>query len=366
MKVLSEPVTEVNVLRSLCLEIEDAPHIALDTEFTRYRTYRPKFELLQIATDTILFCVDASCALDWSPLRRVLNAPAATAVIHSAVQDIEVLQQFELVPRRIVDSQVAAQICGATKISYQDLVKQHMNVSLPKDLTRSKWSRRPFSSQQIRYALDDVRYLLPLFRKLESELERLQRLAWFEEECSRLHKVASISSAADSAWKSFCAGSTLSPRDQLIAKNLLIWRETRAKMIDWPRQWVLSDQKIVNLARLKPATIDETARHIGLKRRPIPHWLSGVQSILRSRPNQVPDVIWQSSRPLTKTEKKLTNQILDRVRQTARQHGVAESLLCTREEAVNSARGSRNSRMFSGWRREILGDLVDSLLNELQ
>ena len=366
MKVLSEPITESGALVDLCLEIEGKSHIALDTEFTRIRTYWPRFELLQIATDDVLFCIDASCTLTWSPLRRVLNAPATTVVIHAAVQDLEVLQQFELVPKRIVDSQIAAQICGAENLSYQDLVKQYMDVSLPKDLTRSNWSKRPFSAQQIRYALDDVRYVLPLYRQLEIELGQLQRLDWLEEDCRRLHEVLRDSCTSEYAWKSFRGGANLSPQDQHIAKKLLIWREQRAQKIDWPRQWVLSDQQITKLAQVKPASIEQTARHLGLRKTKNPFWLSGVQSILNSHSSKTSAAVWQSSHRLTQKEKDLTNRILDRVKQTARQYGVAESLLCTRQEAIDSVRGKRNSRIFRGWRKKIVGVSIELLLNEHQ
>lgn len=366
MNELREPVTEPDALRDLCLEIEGKPTIALDTEFTRYRTYRAQLELLQIATDEILFCIDASCAMNWSYLRRVFDAPGTTVVIHSAVQDLEVLQQLQLDPKRVVDSQIAAQICGAQKLSYQNLVKQHLDVSLPKDLTRSDWSKRPLSSQQIRYALDDVRYVLPLYRKLLIELGRLQRLDWFEEDCRRSHQFSKDSCAVENAWKTFRAGAHLSANDQQIAKKLLIWREKRAQKIDRPRQWVLTDQQISDLVQTKPRSKEQTARQIGLRTTPIPHWISGVQSILQTRSSKVSSVIWKSSHRLTQEEKNLTKEILDQIKRTARQYGVAESLLCTRQEALDSVRGKRNSRIFCGWRKEIVGRSVDLILNEYQ
>ncbi len=363
MKVLSRPVVSCDALQKLCAEIAGMPYLAVDTEFTRFQTYRPVLELIQVATDEIVFCIDAARISNWSGLREIFNAPSTTVVLHAADQDLEVLELHQLVPARMVDSQIAAQLCGSERLSYQHLVGQHLGISLAKDQTRSDWSRRPLTSQQIRYALNDVRYLLSLYRHFEHQLCHLDRMAWLEEECSRLRELPRGDRTVATAWQSFGAGATLTVSDQHIAKALLSWREARASLINWPRQWVLSDKQILELIAKRPASERQTANLLGLKcKQTLPNWVSSVHKILISQSANGVTPLWHSKKRLSLGEKKKVDHLLQHIRLLADQHAISASLLCTRQEAVELARGKRTARILSGWRKTIAESLVGSLL----
>ena len=59
-----------------------------------------------------------------------------------------------------------------------ELLGQRMN----KGETLTDWRRRPLLPNQIRYAFDDVRYLLPVWKKLTEKLKRQKRTEWAAEE----------------------------------------------------------------------------------------------------------------------------------------------------------------------------------------
>ncbi len=364
MKVLKRPVTSAAELRRRCAELDGKPYIAMDTEFTRQRTYRPILEILQIATDDIAFCVDAAGIDDWSGVRNIVQAPASTVVFHAAEQDLEVLELQQLVPARIIDSQIAAQLCGAEKLSYQHLIEQHLGVKLSKDQTRSDWSRRPLTTQQIDYALDDVRYLLPLFQHFQNQLQHRQRIPWLEEECARLFdRPRGASQLVTAAWTSFDGGAMLGPADQQIAKALLIWREERAISINRPRQWILSNQQIMSLITKKPATVQQTASLLGIKRKPAMRWVARVHAILTARRAIDSAPLWTTKKKLNDGEKKQVHALLEQIGVIANLHQIPPPLLCTRQEAINTVRGERSARFFSGWRKSLLDSMPAPLFS---
>ena len=119
-------------------------------------------------------------------------------------------------------------------------------------MTRSNWTKRPLSGKQIQYALDDVRYLIPVKQHLSLKLNLLSRDSWLEEECERLLMSYRRGLADFDIYRSFHRAAELSVADQHRVRDLLLWRENRARKLDLPKQWVLSDENILKLIRLQP------------------------------------------------------------------------------------------------------------------
>ena len=362
MKEITQPVADLNTFVRLCERINGEKKLAVDTEFTRTRTYLPKLELIQIASVNLMFCVDVPCISDWSSLRKVVKASGTTVVLHSADQDLEVLAQYDLLPSRVLDSQIAAQLCGGQKLSYKNIVEEYLGIELNKDQTRSNWSIRPLSTQQIQYALNDVRYILPLFQVLRDQLQQMDRLSWLYEESARLIEQFDNSLSADNAWKSFSSGATLNIHDQQLAKRILIWREKRARMVNRPRQWIMSDHQIADLARNKPQSVQMTAHMLGIKRHRIPGWVSRVHAMLSAKTPNASFPIWISWKSLNFDEKRQVDELLDQINLLATEIELPASLLCTRQEAVETVCGKYSARMFSGWRWEIVSSMIEPWL----
>ena len=84
--------------------------------------------------------------------------------MHAAGEDLRIcLLRTGAVPRRVFDVQIAAGLVGYSyPLSLVNLVFQALRVSLPGSETRTDWRRRPLTAGQLRYAIDDVRYLLEI------------------------------------------------------------------------------------------------------------------------------------------------------------------------------------------------------------
>src|SRR5690606_16133698 len=175
-------------LRELVAELGRTELVALDTEFIRERTYYPQLCLVQVATDRVTACVDCLADLDLAPFFAALARPGATWVLHSGRQDLEGVRQYaNVLPARLIDTQIASALIGhAAQIGLREALSTALGVDIGKDHTRAAWGARPLPEGPLRYALDAVRHLLPLWRALEAKLRAAERLDWLAEDCARL------------------------------------------------------------------------------------------------------------------------------------------------------------------------------------
>ena len=169
-------VTTSAALDELLGQLESGSHVGLDTEFLRERTYRAELCLVQLSSSSDAACVDPLAVTDLTALGQILTLGSVIKVMHASRQDVEVLYPIAGLVRPVFDTQIAAALTVLpAQIGYADLVRCLLGKELPKSHTRTDWSRRPLSTEQIEYALDDVRYLLPVRSLLEEQLELARR-----------------------------------------------------------------------------------------------------------------------------------------------------------------------------------------------
>ena len=105
-------------------KIERAKWLAVDTEFMRERTYYAQLALIQIASDDTYALIDVPALGSLEPLVDAFTRPNCLKIMHSASQDLEVLQQvFNVMPAPLFDTQIAASFLGeADQIAYGSIV----------------------------------------------------------------------------------------------------------------------------------------------------------------------------------------------------------------------------------------------------
>lgn len=247
-------ITTAQQLADFCRPLHHLAWLAIDTEFVRQDTYYPLLSLVQICTqDGNLAIIDPLTIEDMSALWELLADANVCKVFHSARQDIEVLFQVGgLMPQAIFDTQIACVFLGHGDMAgFARVIEAELNVQIDKDQTRTNWHQRPLSDKQIAYALDDVRYLAPLFQKIQTQLtdEQKQALEW---DFSQLLDAALYRIDPDQAWLKLKGTQHLSPKQLGIVKHLTAWRERTAIESNQPRKWVISDEAIIALAK-RPA-----------------------------------------------------------------------------------------------------------------
>jgi ribonuclease D len=337
------------------------PIVALDTEFVRESTYYPKLCLIQVATTELAACVDFLADVSLAPLEASLFRDDCTWVVHSARQDLEVLwQQMGKMPARLVDTQIAASLLGfAPQLSLQALLAETLQVELGKGFARTDWSRRPLPAEALRYALDDVRHLLPLWRHLEEELNALGRLAWFEEDSQALLTELPVTDPL-TIWGRLKSVSALSVPQQCSAYALVGWREKTAQRVDRPRRWIMSDELLVRIAASLPRDSRQLAELPEMPPRLAARSGGEILAALAERDDPEIRMRIIAAGERGRPDKERVKLIKARVRERARELGIHTEVLATRREiAALSGEEGASSDAVTGWRAEQLSSLMD-------
>lgn len=349
-----------DALERACAELADDAVCAVDTEFMRESTYYPELALIQLASESRRVCVDPLALDDLAPLARLFADPGVVKVFHSPSQDLEILyQKFGAVPAPLFDTQLAAAVLGYNhQVSYADLVRDVLGVSLEKKHTRANWTRRPLSADELDYAMDDVRYLLPLYAGMRARLEAGNRLAWIEKDLAELERAESYAVDFDHLWQRLKGVQKLKSEKLWIASELCRWREQLAQRQNRPRRWIVKDEALVEIARRKPADAtalmqipdlpDKTARRHG------DELLRIVRAAAQVDPQNYPR--HDKALRLSDAELALGDCLMGLCRAIAADNGVALATLATRKDIDKLVANRRSSRLLQGWRYAMAGE----------
>lgn len=353
--------------------------VVLDTEFMRESTYYPVLCLIQAATPESCVVIDPLAAPlsegdQLRPLWEFLADRNRLKVLHAARQDLEVISQAMRslgappppIPGPIFDTQVAAGLLGhAAQVGYGGLVTQRLGLTLEKGHARTDWSKRPLSVEQLAYAADDARYLVPLYVNVRDALEAKGRLEWLREEMRELEDPGLYRTEPQDAWRRLKGLDRLQPAQRAVAKLLANWRESRAMQSDKPRGWILTDDALREIAERLPAGVAALE-----KVRSLP------AGVIRKRGEELVALVMQGkenaadeppgfapSRPEPEVLARIT-QLLAFVRAEAERLSIAPELLATRRDVEQLVFSGRAERLLSGWRREVFGERLVALAGE--
>lgn len=252
-------ITDSKELKERIKALKNEEFVAVDTEFLRERTYYPLLCLVQIAGENDAFAVDTLApGIKLEPMYDLLLDKKITKVFHACQQDFEIILNYmDKLPRNIFDTQIAAQMLGyGESVSYAKLAEMLCNVELDKSSRYTDWSKRPLSEGQVKYALSDVTYLRTIYTKMVKELEKLGRLKWVYEESEHLTDPKVYRVEPEDAWTKIKIR-TSKPQFVAVVKELAKWREIRAQKINKPRQWILKNDSILEMAATTPETPEE-------------------------------------------------------------------------------------------------------------
>jgi ribonuclease D len=356
-KRLQPLITTPPDLAALATRLATEPRFALDTEFLRERTYRAELCLVQIATPTEAVGVDPLRVGDLAALSGLLTAPAVIKVMHAARQDLEVLWPVAAPTRPVFDTQIAASLMGLpAQVGYADAVQRMLGKQLAKSHTRTDWSRRPLSAAQIEYALDDVRYLLPLAEKLQAELERLGRVDWLTQELRSLDGLRSLTVEPDEAWRRVKGLRDLDPARARLARALAAWRERSAMQHNRPRGWILRDEVLREIVLKVPRTPAALAQvegmPPGLAKR---HGAELLESVRSAAVPDPPPPLASRARP-DPLKTALLKKLSTITHTVAHELNLAPEVLATRRDLEELAAGARDAAVLRGWRARVLGE----------
>lgn len=341
--------------------LHEPARLGVDTEFMREKTFFAELCLVQISTDDRIFCIDPlnGSGMDafWDALMRT------TWVVHSGRQDIEVVYQTAgKLPNAMFDTQVAAGLLGyAPQMGYATLVTELFAVDIPKSHTRADWSKRPLPEAYLQYAAEDVEYLLPAYDILAERLDQQGRLAWAEEDTAQLLNPALYDIDPSLAIERVKGARNLRGSRRTAAARLAAWRESEAIRANRPRQWIVKDTALLDVAANLPSSVDELSRidslPEGLIRR------SGDSIVAALMAARSGESSYAPPRPPDEAQKALLKSMQAHVAECAADLGLAsETVASKRDLSAVILDGDRNSKVLTGWRRDVVGEYLLGLL----
>jgi ribonuclease D len=259
--------------------------------------------------------------------------------------------------RPVFDTQIAAALTGLpAQIGYGELVRKTLGVDLAKSHTRTDWSRRPLSPEQVEYALDDVRYLLPLKSSLEEQLDKLNRLPWLAEELASLADAQNFTVNPDEAWQRLKGLRGLDPGRTRLTRALAAWRERRAIDRNRPRGWILDDTALREIVMRVPRNVEQLGQIPEMTAGVVKNCADDILQIIAQAdvPNPPPPVM---SRPRPSPEQTALVRKLATLNQTIAQNlGLSPEVLATRKDLEQLAEGNQNVGILQGWRKTVIGE----------
>ncbi|UCD11571.1 MAG: ribonuclease D [Nitrospinaceae bacterium] len=366
-------VTTEQQLLELCEALKDAEMLALDTEFVREKTYFHRLGLIQVASDGVCAAIDPIAVPALDPFLDLIRKPDVLKVFHAGRQDLEILNRLAgeaLKP--IFDTQVAGALLGwGAQISFARIVMKATGKKIHKGETYTDWCRRPLSQSQIDYALDDARYLIPVYNKVLRQLKKYDRMSWVQGEFEPLENPDNFK--LPDPRKQFLRVKSLrglKPVSLAALRELAAWREEEAIRRDCLPKAVVRDESLLEIARKLPGKLDALAAIRGFHRKEVGK--SG-QAILEAiqRGKAVPE---EAIPVLPDNEGHVTSRGVEEllsafVQIRSEEMRIEPSILAQRKQVhdlvkcFDQKQDLEKHFLFQGWRREAIGTELLAFLN---
>lgn len=359
-------ITESAQLVEYCSGWQKAAYVTVDTEFMREHTYWPKLCLVQVGGPDESVVIDPLAeGIDLTPLYELLTNPNVLKVFHAARQDVELFHHLTgQVPTPLFDTQLAAMVCGfGDAVGYEKLAARLADAQIDKTLRFTDWARRPLTDRQLLYAVADVSHLRPIFDKLSAQLDSSGRRSWIDEEMEILTNPSTYENAPEDAWRRIKIRNG-KPRFLATLREVAAWREKEAQRRDVPRNRIIREQTLTEIAAHAPTSTAELAQVRTISQKLAEGEmgkaiLKTVQYAHSLGKECYPTLPKRIEKPIGMAPLMDLLKVLLKMR--CEQSGVAQKLVATVGDLENFAAGDENSPLLSGWRRELFGELALAL-----
>lgn len=359
-------VNDPNEIAEIAKRIADSGRFAMDLEFMSADRYIPDLALIQLAWEesgelqmALVEGVDSK--LD--PLFEQVESDSVLLVAHGAKQDLSLLSvRYQVRAGRFVDTQIAAAFAGiAEQIGYANLVDTLIGKRLDKGSQFTNWMRRPLSDKQLSYALDDVRYLLPVWDAMRLTLDKVERRTWALEESALLAAGAAQGRSPELAYKKVGGAGNLKGSSLGALRELVRWREEVAVEGNIPPSWIIPDSAALEVCRRNLKTDQELKKVRGLGTGLLSKY--GEQIIAASQKGRHSPVSSDSMpRPLMPVHQAQSTIVVAIVAGAAAKIGMPARSIAAKADAEALVRHSlgqneaEDCKLLQGWRADFIGN----------
>lgn len=363
-------ISQQSELESVLVLMDQATVYGLDTEFIKVDTFWPKLGVLQINVNNQVFLLDGT-TLDlhrfWQKIFK-----ANQNIFHACGEDIDLIYHYsdQAHLNNVFDTQVAMSFLGhGLQVSYQNALKQMLDIDIDKDQTRSDWLARPLSVEQKNYAANDVLYIMQLSEKLKNELQAKQLYQYVLEDCSNLTLEIATDTPKEKLYTD--VGNYRHSRKQLMQLQLLsVWREEMVKALNQPRSFVLKNATMIDLVEKNPKNTFQLSQIKNIRPNVVREFGKTILDIMHTLP--VADE-WplRIARPIRHSSKDVTQTVDDFIQNIAGEIQIPKEVMM-RKKWLSALyqhvvfRGDEQDlpSYLLGWRYEVLTQPLIQLLHQ--
>jgi ribonuclease D len=332
--------------------------LAMDTEFERVSTFYPIPGLVQLGLAGEFCLVDPSVAEQSERFRERLVNTAAPKLLYAMSEDLELFRHWlGIEPKGLVDLQIGAALAGAGfSVGYARLVETLFGEVLDKSVTRSDWLKRPLSETQQRYAIDDIRFLEPMYAwVLERLRERGLEAALMEESGRFANDLAGMDDLATHYLK-LRGGWALPLQQQIVLRELVQWRELEAQQKDRPRNRVLADALLIAIADRAPESLSELSDIQGVPAGVVRRYGDTLLECVKTGLDEDSLGFQPIPSPLTRDQQTFFKKLKSPFKKAAQIADIPVELLAPRKrlEKVVQEKDLAGQVFFQGWRERVL------------
>jgi ribonuclease D len=245
------------------------------------------------------------------------------------------------------------------QVGYDSLVSSLTGGQIDKAHRFSDWAARPLSASQVAYAAADVTYLRLVYTSLCDRLQRDGRLEWVREEMGVLAEPSTYRADPETLWERL-RPRTNNRRMLGLLRAAVAWREREAQRINIPRQRLIKDESLLEMAAVAPTTPEALSRIRGVTRgfaegRTGTGLLAALQEALALPDAELPAA--PRGREGAKPSPALVSLLKVLLAAKCEEHHVAPKLLASSEELDRlAAEDEPDLPVLHGWRREVFGE----------
>ncbi|WP_035485650.1 ribonuclease D [Geminicoccus roseus] len=347
-------------LADVCARLADEDFVTVDTEFMRDKTYYARLCLVQLGGAQEAVAIDTLApGIDLAPLLELMANPNVLKVMHAARQDLEIFWHLMdgKLPAPLVDTQIAAMILGyGEEVGYEALVTRLTKAKVDKSSRFSDWSHRPLRPNQVQYALGDVIHLREIWEKLDREMVKAGRRHWLEDEHAALFDPSLYDVDPETVWRRLKVRSR-DTRFIAIVQALAAWRERVARAKDLPRQRIVRDDVLMEIAANRPTTVDalKDLPRVSLDRASAQAVADAISEALKLPASELP--VLEPVKDLPRGIPAIVDLLRVLLKQVADENDISPRLIANGDDLEAVALDDQpDARVLSGWRRELFGE----------
>jgi ribonuclease D len=347
-------------LADACARLAREDFVTVDTEFMRDKTYYAKLCLVQLGGEQEAVAIDTLApGIDLGPLLELMADPSVLKVMHAARQDLEIFWHLMdgKLPAPLVDTQIAAMILGyGEEVGYEALVSRLTKGKVDKTSRFSDWSHRPLRPAQVQYALGDVIHLREIWTKLDAEMVKAGRRHWLEDEHAALFDSGLYDVDPETSWRRLKVRSR-DARFIAVVRALAAWRERVARSKDLPRQRIVRDDVLMEIAANRPATVDQLKDlpRVSLDRASAQAVVDAIDEAMKLPAADLP--VLEPVKELPRGIPAIVDLLRVLLKQVADENDISPRLIANGDDLEAVALDDQaDARVLSGWRRELFGE----------